>query len=196
MHHLPLKLIPLLLSSLFLFACTSTPTSLALAPQLDENITINESTSKSIWLLNSKDFRSARYLIAISSGDDVATLINESTSSRLAIAQTLQTHWVKQGHRFNKKEQNNNQIEIQVIKLLAEVEQGSVSHETDINVVLKVQLSTSEKTFSKTFRSHYEEKSPFSADIEELTMQLNTQLSQLLDQVVQDPELNAKLLQL
>jgi uncharacterized lipoprotein len=186
----------ILLSTLFLSACSNTPTSLKLTPSLDTNITVNKVEKKQKWALNSKDFRTARYLIAISTGDDVATLVNESTSTRLIVEKTLQKHWVNQGYRFTDKAGNSHQIEVQLIKLLAKVEQGTVSHETNINVIIKIQLNSDKSTFSKTFRSHYEENAPFRANIESLTTQLNTQLSQLLDQVVQDPELNDKLLQL
>jgi uncharacterized lipoprotein len=191
-----LKLSALLLSTLFLSACSTPPSSLNLTPELNKNIIINEVQSKDQWRITSKDLRTARYLIAISSGDDVATLVNESTSTRLIIEKLLQNHWVKQGHRFTDKKGNSHQIEVQLIKLLAEVEQGTVSHQTDINVIVKIQLLSHKRTFSKTFRSHFEEKSPFNADVESITTQLNTQLSQLLDQVVQDPELNDRLLHL
>lgn len=191
-----LKLSALLLSALFLSACSSTPSSLKLTPELNKNIIINEVQSKYQWLITSKDLRTARYLIAISSGDDVATLVNESTSTRLTIEKLLQAHWAKQGYRFTDKKDNSHQIEIQLIKLLAEVEQGTVSHESNMNTIVKIQLLSNKRTFSKTFRAHFEEKSPFNANIESIATQLNTQLSQLLDQVVQDPELNDKLLQL
>lgn len=185
-----------MLSTLLLTACATAPTSLQLTPELENNTSIKKAESEHTWALNSDDFRTARYLIAISSGDDVATLVNESASSRAIIEKTLQSHWSQKGLHFTDKKNNPYKVQIQLIKLLAEVEQGTLSHESDINVVIKIQLSSDKKTFSKTFRSHYEEKSPFSADINALSEQLNTQLSQLLNQIVQDKELNAKLLQL
>ncbi|WP_232772509.1 YajG family lipoprotein [Psychromonas sp. Urea-02u-13] len=196
MRTISLTLPVILLSTLFLSACSSTPTSLKLTPNLNDNITINKVEKNQKWLLDSKDFRTARYLIAISAGDDVATLVNESISTRISVEKLLQNHWTKQGYRFTDNQGNSHQIEVQLIKLLAEVEQGTLSHETDINVIIKIQLNSDKSTFSKTFRSHYEEKAAFSADVEVLATQLNTQLSQLLDQIVQDPELNDKLLQL
>ena len=196
MKHISLTLPVLLLSALFLSACSSTPSSVQLTPKLDKNITLTKVEDNKQWLLNSQDLRAERYLIAISSGDDVATLINESVSTRTLIEKTLQTHWVKQGHQFTNKSINGYQIDIQLLKLLAEVEQNTVSHETDINAVIKVQLKSDKTTFSKTFRSHFEEEASFSPSIEKLTTKLNTQLSQLLNQIVQDPELNDKLLKL
>ncbi|GLS89139.1 hypothetical protein GCM10007916_02060 [Psychromonas marina] len=196
MKNISLTLPSLLLSILFLSACSTTPSSLQLTPKLDENISVTKIKSDKKWSLTSQDLRTERYLIAISSGDDVATLINESTSTRTLIEQTLKTHWLKQGHQISNKGVNGYQIDIQLLKLLAEVEQNTMNHETDINLVIKVQLKSETTTFSKTFRSHYEEKAPFSASVTDLAQQLNKQLSQLLDQIVQDPEVNDKLAQL
>ena len=196
MKNIYLTLPTLLLSVLLLSACSNTPTSLQLTPQLDVNIPTTKIESDKKWLLTSQDLRTERYLIAISSGDEVATLINESTSTRTLIEQTLQTHWLKQGHQFSNKKINGYQIDIQLLKLLAEVEQNTMNHETDINLVIKVELKSESTIFSKTFRSHYEEKAPFSASVDDIAQQLNKQLSQLLDQIVQDPEVNDKLAQL
>ncbi|WP_238596690.1 YajG family lipoprotein [Psychromonas sp. psych-6C06] len=196
MKRISLTLPAILASIALLSGCSSTPNNLQLTPKLSNDIVTKEVNSEHIWLLDSQDLRSARYLIAISSGDDVATLINESSSTKDVITETLRTHWVNSGHRFTNKKNNDTQINVQLIQLLAEVEEHTVSHESDINVVIKVQLSSDKKTFSKTFRAHYEEEAPFGADVEKISAQLNTQLSQLLDQIVQDPELNAKLLQL
>lgn len=191
-----LKISAFLLSTLFLVACSSTPTSLALTPKLDGKVATNDIQRPQSWLIKSKDLRTARYLIAISSGDDVAELINESSSTRLAIEKTLQNHWQKQGHQFTDNQDNSHQIEVQLVKLLAEVEQATLSHETEINAIIKIQLKTNLTTYSKTFRSHYERTSPFSAKVDSLGTQLNTQLSQLLEQIVEDEELNSKLLSL
>ncbi|MEI6897932.1 MAG: YajG family lipoprotein [Psychromonas sp.] len=204
----------LLLSILLLSACSSTPSTVQLSPQLTPTNMTQQVKGDHSWLLSSQDMRTERYLIAISSGNDVATLINESSSSRAIIEKTLQTHWLKQGLTFSNRStstSNNGSansdnstsrntesyhIDIQLIKLLAQVEQSAINHESDINVIIKIQLRSDTRTFSKTFRSHYQEKALFSANTVTLAEQLNTQLSQLLDQIVQDPELNAKLLKL
>jgi uncharacterized lipoprotein len=194
LHTHLLKIPALLLSTLLLAACSSTPTSLALTPKLDTKIETNQIQNKQNWLIKSKDLRTARYLIAISSGDEVAELINESTSTRMVIEKLLQDHWQKQGYQFTNKTNNSHQIEVQLVKLLAEVEQGTISHETEINAIIKIQLKSNQKTYSKIFRSNYEKKSPFSAKVDALGEQLNAQLSQLLEQIVEDEELNNKLL--
>lgn len=196
MRNIYLTLPSLFLSILFLSACSSTPNSLQLTPQVNENNITTLIKSDHSWLLNSQDLRTAHYLIAISSGDDVATLINESSSTRAMIEKTLQNQWLKQGLTFSANRYNDYQIDIQLIELLAEVEQSTFSHESNINVVIKVQLNSDKTTFSKTFRSHYQQEATLKVNINTLTQQLNTQLSQLLEQILQDSELNAKLQQL
>jgi len=193
-----LTLPALLLSTLFLSACSTTPSSVKLTPQLTKTSNMPQITAedKPSWLISSDDFRTARYLIAISSGDGVAELINESESSRSMIENVLYTQWEKQGVTFNEEKNNAYQLKVQLVTLLSEVEKGTVSDESDNNIVIKIQLTSDKKVFSKTFRSHSQEEFPFRASVDKLTEKLNTQLSQLLDQIVQDPELNAKLLQL
>jgi len=86
--NITLTLPTLLLSILFLSACSNTPSSLQLTPQLDTNSITAQVESEQKWLLDSQDLRTARYLIAISSGDDVATLL----TNQAALVQWLNKH--------------------------------------------------------------------------------------------------------
>ncbi|WP_028862183.1 YajG family lipoprotein [Psychromonas aquimarina] len=190
----PVRLLTLILSSALLFSCSGTPTSTQLQPQLS-SIDNNKSLESSInWSVSSQDRRIAHYLIEISTGDDAAVLINESAGSKQIIEQALRRQWLKQGMTLVSS--SPYQIDIQVIKLLSQVKQSTLSHEIDSNIVIKVQLNSETKTFSKTFKAKYSAQAPFQADIDELSEKLNTQLSQLLNEIVQDPELKSKLLQL
>lgn len=186
----------ILLSILLLSACSNSSNSLQLTPKLDASSITSKVTNDHDWLLNSQDLRSARYLISISAGDDVATLINESVSTRTVIEKTLQAHWAKQGHRFTTQADNEYQITVQLLQLVAQVEQHTFSHESHINAVIRIELNSASTTFAKTFRANFNKEGAFAANVDTIAEQLNTQLSQLLDQIVQDPELNAKLQQL
>jgi uncharacterized lipoprotein len=151
-------------------------------PVIDSDIT---------WSLSSQDRRIARYLIEISAGDGLATLVNESNSSRLIIQQTLHQQWLAQGLSIYPN--NDYKIDIQLIKLLAKVKQSTYKHKIDSEVVIKIQLKSNNKTFSKTFNSQALSEAPFNADSVKISTQLNKQLSQLLTEIVKDPELNSKL---
>ena len=188
-----IRLITLTLTTLFLISCSSAPRTMLLEPELINADKQQSFDSNLNWSLSSQDQRIAHYLIEISTGDDVATLINEQKSSRLVIQQALYEAW--SGQNLNFTDKNVYKIDIQLIKLLSEVEQSSFSHQVNSNIVIRIQLSSDLKTFNKTFRSHFHSKHPFKASNDKISEQLNTQLSQVLNEIVHDPELNSKLQQ-
>lgn len=189
-----IRQIILIISTLLLAACSSSPISIQLQPELSSNQTTAPLMSKTIWEVSSQDHRIAQYLIEVTKGEKAATLINESKSSRLIIENSLQQQWSKHGLRFNAD--SADKINIQLIKLLAKVEQNTVTHNIDSEIVIKVELSTKKQIFSKIFTSHLTKEGAFTANIKKVNEQLNIQLSQLLNEIIQDPQLNAKLQQL
>jgi uncharacterized lipoprotein len=188
-----MRLIVLMLSTFFLLSCSSTPTTMLLEPELINSGKAQALSNNVNWSLSSQDQRIAHYLIEITTGDDVATLINEQKSSRLIIQQALYDEWMTRDLIIT--ENSSYKIDIQLIKLLAQVEQSSFSHQVNADIVIRVELSSEQKTFNKTFKSHFHSKRPFTANSVKVSEQLNTQLSQLLNQIIQDPELNSKLQQ-
>lgn len=184
----------LIISTVLLTACSSTPASIQLSPKLSVAQTAQPLQSKSGWSIGSQDQRIAHYLIEISSGDDAATLINESQSSRLIIENNLRKQWLKEGLTY--QADSPSKIEIQLIKLLTKVEQKNLTYENQSKIVINIKLRTENKIFSKTFTSRFTEEGIFTPEIKKLNTQLNTQLSQLLNEIIKDPELNAKLQQL
>lgn len=192
-----LKKIPknlfLLTSLLFIISCSHSPTSVALQPELLIKENDKSLHSKLTWNMDSQDQRIAHYLIEISSGDGVATLVNESQNSRMLIEKTVRNQWQEQGLIFTSN--SSYKIDLQIIKLLAQVKQNTFSFDLDSTIIIKVELRSEKKTFTKIFTAHLTEEAPFSADVKKITKQLNAQLSQLLTEIVQDPELTVKLKQ-
>ncbi|WP_041771403.1 YajG family lipoprotein [Psychromonas sp. CNPT3] len=180
-------------SVFILSACSSQPQN-SVALQLP---TINAPTtslqSNMTWQLTAMDRRIAHYLIAISDGDDVATLINEKNSTLMLIKTRLQNAWEKQ--QLNIKDANDSapKIEIHLIKLLTNVQQNTFSYTQSGQIQIKISLSTQQKHFSKMFSQNYSQEGAFKADVNDLTTNLNTQLTTLLNSITQDTELNAKL---
>lgn len=175
----------------FLFSCSNVPSTMQVQPEISTAQKIPAINSDINWSLSSQDRRIAHYLIEISAGDGVAALVNESNSSRLIIQQTLNNQWSAQG--LNLSPDNDYKIDVQLIKLLAKVKQSTYKHEINSEVVIKIQLKSNNKTFSKTFNSRTVSEAPFNADGEKISAQLNKQLSQLLTEIVKNPELNTKL---
>lgn len=180
----------LIVSAVLLMACSTSPSSVELQPELSlkDGDLLQDSL---IWRVGSQDKRIAQYLIEITKGDNAARLINESRNSRVIIENVLRQQWIKQGLTI--QADGANIIDIQLIKLLAKVEQNSLSYKIDSNIIIIVKLHAGNKKFSKTFNSRFGKEGVFTADVEKVTEQLNDQLSQLLNEIVQDSELNAKL---
>ncbi len=184
----------LIIAPLLLVACTSSPISMQLQPELTVTQTSEPLISKSSWAINSQDHRIEKYLIEVSKGEKAATLINESQSSRLIIETALQQQWHKKGLRFNAE--SSNKINIELIKLLAKVEQKTLTHNIATKIVIKVELSSRAQTFSKIFTLQSTKKGVFTANTQKLGEQLNTQLAQVLNEIIKDPQLHVKLQQL
>lgn len=183
-----------IIAPLLLVACSSSPISMQLQPELALSKTSEPLISQSTWGINSQDHRIEKYLIEVSKGEKAATLINESQSSRLIIETALQQQWHQQGLRFN--DQSSHNINLELIKLLAKVEQKTLSHHIASKIVIKVELSSKRQTFSKIFTLQSTKKGVFTANIEKVGEQLNIQLAQVLNEIIKDPQLNAKLQQL
>ncbi|WP_435235082.1 YajG family lipoprotein [Psychromonas sp. PT13] len=180
----------LLTSSFLLVACSTSPLSITLQPTLSEIPANSVSTSKLNWQITSQDFRTAQYLIIVSEGDGVATLINDAQNSRLVIQQSLQQKWAETGLRLNP--QSENKITIQLIELLSKVKQTSFSHTVNSTITINVRVESGTTVFNKIFASNTEQEAPLSVNIKKTGNKLNTQLSLLLDEIINDPELNAK----
>lgn len=181
------------LLSLFVFSCASIPTSIELQPSINNQLTTASLKSTTKWAISSQDFRVALYLIEISKGDDVAILVNESKSSRKLIEGQLSQYWQKNGLLVNSDKSNNTKISIELQEMLSKTKQASFSHKTTEKIRIKITLSNDSKTFSKTFKSRNYNEAGFSANIETLNTNLTNHLSDLLEQIVQDDELNNKL---
>ena len=180
------------LFSFTLLSCASAPTDIQLTPKIAAKTASEQSTQKSKqnWTVSSQDLRVALYLIDINSGDGVATLINESSSSRLLIEKILKDHWVKNGIKMNPDIQTDHNIEIQLVKLLSISKEETFSHETTSNIIIKVHLTSEAKSFTKTFRSKSFKEGAMSASVDEINKNLSAQLSKLLTQIVSDSELS------
>lgn len=184
------KFASITLFSITLIACSSTPVSIQLTPKIDENLDSPTLTSQHKWSIDSQDLRVALYLIDIHSNDGVATLVNESSSSRLLVQSTLQKYWIEKGIKINKDQQSDYNIDIQLVKLLSISKEESFSHKTTASIIIKVHLTSKTKSFIKTFRSRSLKEGSMSADINDINEDLSRQLSKLMTKIATDTELN------
>jgi len=180
-------------SFLLLISCASVPTDINIIPDLQLKAGTVALTNETPWQVASRDLRIERHLVQIVDGEKVAQLINEHQSVRLVIEKNLSQAWVNNGLKI--ADQSDYHIDIMIIKALATVTESAVSYEVKSQLALKVQLTYQGKKFVKLFRSNSQWEGPFNASISRITKELSVQLSDLLNQIVQDQELNKKLQQ-
>lgn len=186
-----LKFFLLTISLSSLLGCASVPTHIKIQPDITLDKGPNTFSNPRPWRVASQDLRVARHLIEIVDGDNVAQLINEEESLRRLIENSLTQAWVNNGLKLD--EISGYHIDINLIKSLATVTESSFSYSVKSQLMIKVQLFKQENTYVKLFRSNEQWEAPFSANVPAINEKLNTQLSQLLKQIIQDEELNAKL---
>ena len=184
----------LLISSLLtLISCASVPTDINIIPDLDLKAGTYTFTNENTWQVDSQDLRVERHLVQIVDGDKVAQLINEHQSVRLLIEKNLSEAW--SNNKLNIANQSDYKIDIKLIKALATVKEAAVSYEVKSELILKIQVTHQDNIYVKLFKSNNQWEGPFTASIPRITKELSIQLSELLNQIIQDQELNDKLQQ-
>lgn len=174
-----------------LMSCASLPTDIKINPELELEKDAYTFTNTEAWQINSQDLRVARHLIEVIDGNNVAQLINEQQSLRLLIESNLTRAWVS--NKLKTNEASDYKVNIKLIKALATVTESTLSYEVASQMIIKIELSNQSSTFVKLFRSNKQWDAAFSTNASNITEELNTHLSQLLNQVLQDQELNTKL---
>ncbi|WP_166372789.1 YajG family lipoprotein [Psychromonas sp. SA13A] len=187
------KLVAMLTLLFTLASCASLPTDININPELDLEKNTYTFKQSDTWQIASQDLRVARHLIEIIDGDNVAQLINEQQSLRLLVEKSLTQAWINNKLKVNKSSEH--QVNIKLIKALATVTESTLSYDVDSQMVIKIELNYQGKNFVKLFRSNKQWDAAFSTSAAGITEQLNVQISQLLNQIIQDPELNSKLQQ-
>lgn len=180
-------LLPALLISgvLGLSACSSQPQQVTLTPSIE----VNDSAQHSIIAaIKSQDLRSNRFLISIhQEGEEQAQLISSGNNLRQSIEQQLSSAWQQQGIGF--VPDSPNLITIDILELANKVEESSVKHTASSVMRLKVTIDTPQKTLSKQFRSTHTNEGAFSVNVSKQSEAMSQQLSELLTQIANDPQL-------
>lgn len=191
MFKIKARFILLLLSSLTILGCSQTPSSIPLTSQLTLNKPELTYHNLQAWQIDSQDLRVARHLIEIVDGDNVAKLINEQQSLTKLIEDNLRQTWT--ANQLKTAKQSDYKLDIQLVEALTKVTEPTMSYEVSTDMKIKIKLQHNNKTFVKLFQSNHQWNAPFSTSISRVTEQLETQLSQLLNEIIQDKELNDKL---
>ena len=178
--------------SLFaLISCASVPTDINISPDLNLKADTYAFSNENEWKINSQDLRIARHLVQIVDGDKAAKLINERESMRLLIDRNLSQAWLY--NKLKVADQSKYKINIKLVRALATVTEAAISHEVKSEFIIQIQLINQANEYTKLFSSNNQWEASFTADIPDITKKLSLQLSELLNQIIQDRELNDNL---
>ncbi|TEW54371.1 hypothetical protein E2R68_08850 [Psychromonas sp. RZ22] len=176
---------------LILMGCSTIPADLNINSKQPLETGTYQFSNPHAWQINSQDYRIARHLIEIVDGDNVAQLINERQSLRVLVENNLKQAWIT--NKLKTANVSDYKVDIRLIKALTTVTEGAVSYNASTQMIIKVQLTYQDKSFVKLFRSNNQWEAPFSTNVSRIREELNKQLSQLLNQIIKDQELNDKL---
>ena len=191
MFNVCFKSLLMMVTSLALISCSSTPAYTNLMPAFSIEKGAYTYSNSQPWKISSQDERVARHVIEVVDGDNVAQLVNEQQSLRLLVQDNLTQAWVD--NQLKVDQNSDYKIDIKLVKALATVTEATVSYDVSSQMMIKVALTHNGKAFIKLFRSNKQWNSAFSTNVANITERLNKQLSLLLVQIVEDQELNTQM---
>jgi uncharacterized lipoprotein len=175
-----------LIYTLLLNACTSAPTHLIIAPDIT-----NIPTSKHInqqATLNVNDMRTAGHLVQILKEGNAAILFSAQNRLEDIIEKSISKVWQEQGLTIQNPAVNS--INIIIEKAITSVTQKTMSYHAQSEIILEIKINNGLKTLTSTFKNSGDSKGPFKADIAVLERNFNQRLTNLLQQILANKEIN------
>lgn len=175
--------------TLLLGACSSQPQQVELTPRVDLNST---QQINSIVAIRSQDLRTNRFLISIHQQDqEQAELIASANNLRQSVEQQLSQAWQQQG--LGLVPDSPQRITIDILELASRVDESSVKYQASSTIRIAVTVDTPTQTLTKQFRSNHSHEGAFSVNVNKQAEAMSQQLSQLLSEIANDPQLLAVL---
>ncbi|XQW84155.1 YajG family lipoprotein [Thalassotalea piscium] len=172
---------------LLLSACTSNIKHLVIAPEILTSS--NPQISTQAISITTSDLRSASHILQIVKEDKAAELITSQGSLAEIIDSALRSAYQKSGVQVSPSA--NNVINVAINKALINVNQSMLKYTANTAIELSVRTNNGEKTLTKTYRSSGTSNGPLKADIAVLERDFNQQLSKLIVNIINDPQLIA-----
>ncbi len=171
-----------------LAGCAGTqPSHIALYPQAP-NVEVQTQSAQRI-AIQTIDTRKANFVVRMHKGDDAAKLISPSETPRKQIDSLFRSGFAKAGYVVDPAASEH--IQIQLEKLLADVNEGTFGYEANTEVVINVIASNSRnRTLTKRYTAKNNHSGPFSPDFAKMELAINQLIADLSRDILQDPELN------
>ena len=177
---------PTLFSLLVLLsACSSNVKHLVIAPEVFTSANTSL-TAKSV-NISTNDLRPGQHLLQILKKDQAAEIINSQAALAQIVANTLTSAYKSSGAQVSPA--GKNVLNITINNALINVNQTLLNYTASNMIVLSISIDNGEKTLTKRYRSSGKNEGPLKADIAVLERDFNQQLSKLIYNIVNDPQL-------
>ncbi|QDP00700.1 hypothetical protein FNC98_04635 [Thalassotalea sp. PS06] len=133
------------------------------------------------------DSRDKGHIVEVLNIDRPSTTIDSSA----ALSQVLNRQFTNQlsNQGLNLNEESDLKVIFDVERARTYVNQDVLDYRANTIIKLQVKMENSAQTMSKTFTLRATSRGPLNANIETLQRDFNTQLSKLIDQVLEDEQL-------
>jgi uncharacterized lipoprotein len=175
-----------LITTLVLSACASAPSHLIISPDVTAIPEIKYDSKQAT--LNVTDMRTANHLVQILKEGDAASLFSAQERLEKIIKRSISVPWQTQGLTIQASAVNS--INIAIEKAITSVTQETMSYQAQSEIILKVTINNGLQTLTSTFKNSGDSKGPFRADIAVLERNFNQRLTNLLQQILVNEEIN------
>lgn len=174
-------------SLLFTSACSNTSNKMVVSPDI---VSAKSSLYQNkVAYITIADMRTDSHIIEIIKKDKAAELISNANDLVSSIkAPTIQA-FTRQGLVVNSSA--NNQLSLMINDAKLSVNQSLTKYQSTSLITLTAQLTSGEKTLTKTFKSKGTSNGVLTADLAVLERDFNQQLGKLLVQISKDVELHS-----
>lgn len=177
-------------SYLALSGCASGTQQLIIAPQT--TVKFANIYSQINTKLNTSDMRASTHIVQILRNDKAAELTNSATPMSIIVEKSLTDLFSQQGLAITNTDSTSKvDITVFIDAALISVQQSLMKYQANNAIVLRLQIKNSDKILTKTFNIHGKSNGPFNADLAVLERDFNQQLSDLLQQIVGDTEIQS-----
>ncbi|MBY5990591.1 YajG family lipoprotein [Ferrimonas balearica] len=175
-----------LIAALALGGCASQPEQLILAPtepfptlRADHQVGID---------LTSQDHRTETFLVRIQREDQPAQLVSAGSNPRALLESGLRQGLQGQGYDLDRL--GEVRLNLTLEQLLVDVEQGSLNHTATSYAIASVVVDKDGRQLVKRYQARGTLKGVMRVDMARLEREVNDRLNQLLNSMLNDPELH------
>ena len=172
-----------------LSSCADNPRHLILAPELNLP-TVSKYNNKQAQL-NVTDLRTARHVIQVLHKGKPAKLMTSEQTLSETIKEVLVMEFENQGLSLKQLTNNQtagNKVEIIIDEALINVNQATMSYDAKSNISLRIQVTNTRQTLTKTFNSRKDRSGPLTPDVAVLERDFNQQLTDALINILTSDE--------